>query len=146
MGSEMCIRDRYGISRQAADAFALRSHQRAATAIDEGKFKEQIVPITVQNIEVKEGKKVSYTHTVKEDEGVRRDTSLEGLAKLRPVFKKGGVVTAGNASQTSDGVAFLLIVSEAIVKSHNLTPIARLIACAVAVSYTHLTLPTIYSV
>ena len=122
---------KYGISRQAADAFALRSHQLAAKAIDEGKFKEQIVPITVQNIEVKEGKKVSYTHTVEEDEGVRRDTSLEGLAKLRPVFKKGGVVTAGNASQTSDGVAFLLIVSEAIVKSHNLTPIARLIACAV---------------
>ena len=125
------VATKYGISRQAADAFALRSHQRAATAIDEGKFKEQIVPITVQNIEVKEGKKVSYTHTVEEDEGVRRDTSLEGLAKLRPVFKKGGVVTAGNASQTSDGVAFLLIVSEAIVKSHNLTPIARLIACAV---------------
>ena len=125
------VATKYGISRQAADAFALRSHQRAASAIDEGKFKEQIVPITVQNIEVKEGKKVSYTHTVKEDEGVRRDTSLEGLAKLRPVFKKGGVVTAGNASQTSDGVAFLLIVSEAIVKSHNLTPIARLIACAV---------------
>ena len=125
------VATKYGISRQAADAFALRSHQRAATAIDEGKFKEQIVPITVQNIEVKEGKKVSYTHTVKEDEGVRRDTSLDGLAKLRPVFKKGGVVTAGNASQTSDGVAFLLIVSEAIVKSHNLTPIARLIACAV---------------
>tara|TARA_S200000501_G_scaffold340992_1_gene349999 strand:+ start:147 stop:1316 length:1170 start_codon:yes stop_codon:yes gene_type:complete len=125
------VATKYGISRQAADAFALRSHQRAATAIDEGKFKEQIVPITVQNIEVKEGKKVSYTHTVEEDEGVRRDTSLEGLAKLRPVFKKGGVVTAGNASQTSDGVAFLLIVSEAIVKSHNLTPIGRLIACAV---------------
>ena len=125
------VATKYGISRQAADAFALRSHQRAAKAIDEGKFKEQIVPITVQNIEVKEGKKVSYTHTVKEDEGVRRDTSLDGLAKLRPVFKKGGVVTAGNASQTSDGVAFLLIVSEAIVKSHNLTPIARLIACAV---------------
>lgn len=122
---------KYGINRQAADAFALRSHQRAATAIDEGKFKEQIVPITVENIEVKDGKKVSYTHTVEEDEGVRRDTSLEGLAKLRPVFKKGGVVTAGNASQTSDGVAFLLVVSEAIVKSLNLTPMARLAACAV---------------
>ena len=122
---------KYGINRQAADAFALRSHQRAATAIDEGKFKEQIVPITVENIEVKDGKKVSYTHTVEEDDGVRRDTSLEGLAKLRPVFKKGGVVTAGNASQTSDGVAFLLVVSEAIVKSLNLTPMARLAACAV---------------
>ena len=121
---------KYGINRQAADAFALRSHQRAATAIDEGKFKEQIVPITVENIEVKDGKKVSYTHTVEEDEGVRRDTSLEGLAKLRPVFKKGGVVTAGNASQTSDGVAFLLVVSEAIVKSLNLTPMGRLAACA----------------
>ncbi len=122
---------KYKISREDADAFALRSHQRAAEAIDEGKFKEQIVPLTVEEVFVKDGKKVSTSHTVDEDEGVRRDTSLEGLAKLRPAFKKGGVVTAGNASQTSDGVAFVLVVSEAVVKALNLTPVARLAACAV---------------
>lgn len=122
---------KYNISREAADAFALRSHQRAAVAIDEGKFKEQIVPLTVEEVFVKDGKKITTSHTVDQDEGVRRDTSLEGLAKLRPAFKKGGVVTAGNASQTSDGVAFVLVVSEAVLKALNLTPMARLAACAV---------------
>ncbi|MGB1020280.1 MAG: thiolase family protein [Flavobacteriaceae bacterium] len=122
---------KYNISREAADAFALRSHQRAAVAIDEGKFKEQIVPLTVEEVFVKDGKKINTSHTVDQDEGVRRDTSLEGLAKLRPAFKKGGVVTAGNASQTSDGVAFVLVVSEAVLKALNLTPMARLAACAV---------------
>jgi len=122
---------KYKISREDADAFALRSHQRAAAAIDNGKFKEQIVPLTVEEVFVKDGKKVSTSHIVDQDEGVRRDTSLEGLAKLRPAFKKGGVVTAGNASQTSDGVAFVLVVSEAVVKALNLTPTARLVACAV---------------
>ncbi len=122
---------KYNISREASDAFALRSHQRAAAAIDSGKFKEQIVPITVEDVFVKEGEMVRTSHIVAEDEGVRRDTSLEGLAKLRPAFKRGGVVTAGNASQTSDGAAFVLVVSEAVVKALNLEPIARLAACAV---------------
>jgi len=122
---------KYNIGREASDAFALRSHQRAAAAIDSGKFKEQIVPITVEDVFVKEGEMVRTSHIVAEDEGVRRDTSLEGLAKLRPAFKRGGVVTAGNASQTSDGAAFVLVVSEAVVKALNLEPIARLAACAV---------------
>lgn len=122
---------KYNITREASDAFALRSHQRAAAAIDSGRFKEQIVPITVEDVFVKEGEMVRTSHIVAEDEGVRRDTSLEGLAKLRPAFKRGGVVTAGNASQTSDGAAFVLVVSEAVVKALNLQPIARLAGCAV---------------
>jgi acetyl-CoA acyltransferase len=122
---------KYGISREAADAFSVQSHQRAAAAIDSGKFNEQIVPIEIEEVFVKDGKRVTSKHSVTMDEGVRRNTSLEGLAKLRPAFKMGGVVTAGNSSQTSDGAAFTLIVSEKIVKSLKLEPIARLVACAV---------------
>ena len=85
----------------------------------------------VEDVFVKDGKKITSSHIVDMDEGVRRDTTIEGLAKLRPVFKKGGVVTAGNASQTSDGAAFTLVVSEAVVKELKLEPIARLAACAV---------------
>ena len=125
------VAQKYGISREAADQFAVDSHRKAAAAIDTGKFKDQIVPVEVEDVFVKEGKKVTASHVVDVDEGVRRDTTLEGLAKLRPVFKKGGVVTAGNASQTSDGAAFTLVVSEAVVKTFNLQPIARLAACAV---------------
>ena len=122
---------KYRISREAADAFSVQSHQRAAAAIDSGKFNEQIVPIEIEEVFVKDGKRVTSKHSVTMDEGVRRNTSLEGLAKLRPAFKMGGVVTAGNSSQTSDGAAFTLIVSEKIVKSLKLEPIARLVACAV---------------
>lgn len=125
------VAQKYGISREAADQFAVDSHRKAAAAIDAGKFKDQIVPIEVEDIFVKDGKKVSTSHVVEVDEGVRRDTTLEGLSKLRPVFKKGGVITAGNASQTSDGAAFTLVVSEAVVKALNLKPLARLAACAV---------------
>jgi acetyl-CoA acyltransferase len=87
--------------------------------------------VEVEDVFVKDGKKITSSHIVDMDEGVRRDTTIEGLAKLRPVFKKGGVVTAGNASQTSDGAAFTLVVSEAVVKELKLEPIARLAACAV---------------
>lgn len=125
------VSSKYGITREAADQFAVDSHRKAATAIDAGKFKDQIVPIEVEDVFVKDGKKVSTSHVVEVDEGVRRDTTLEGLSKLRPVFKKGGVITAGNASQTSDGAAFTLVVSEAVVKALNLKPLARLAACAV---------------
>ena len=125
------VSDKYGITREAADQFAYDSHKKAAAAIDAGKFDEQIVAVQVEDVFVKDGKKVTSRHTVSMDEGVRRDTTLEGLAKLRPVFKKGGVVTAGNASQTSDGAAFTLVVSEAVVKALNLEPVARLAACAV---------------
>lgn len=126
------VSSKYGISREAADQFAYESHQKAAAAIDGGKFTSQIVPIEVEDVFVKDGKKVTTSHLVAMDEGVRRDTSVEGLSKLRPVFKQGGVVTAGNASQTSDGVAFTLVVSEAVVKALDLEPISRLASCAVA--------------
>ena len=126
------VSDKYGITREASDQFAFESHQKAAAAIDEGKFKDQIVPVEVDDVYVKDGKKITSSHIVNMDEGVRRDTTIEGLAKLRPVFKKGGVVTAGNASQTSDGAAFTLVVSEAVVKALSLEPIARLVSCAVS--------------
>ena len=125
------VSDKYGITREASDQFAFESHQKAAAAIDKGKFKDQIVPVEVDDVYVKDGKKITSSHIVDMDEGVRRDTTIEGLAKLRPVFKKGGVVTAGNASQTSDGAAFTLVVSEAVVKALSLEPIARLASCAV---------------
>ncbi len=126
------VAEKYSISREDADAFALRSHVRAANALDMGYFKDEIVPITVDHVVVKEGKKVSSTFVVDTDEGVRRSTSYEALAKLKPAFKQGGMVTAGNSSQTSDGAAFVLVMSEALVKEFNLDPIARLISCSVA--------------
>ena len=122
---------KYGISREQADLFSFESHQKAAKAIVEGKFVDQIVPVEVESVFVENGKIKKIKHTVAVDEGVRKDTTIEALAKLRPVFKNGGVVTAGNASQTSDGAAFVLVVSEAIVKQYNLTPIARLASCSV---------------
>lgn len=125
------VAEKYEVTREEADAFSLRSHQHAAAAIDNGLFKDEIVPITVEEVMVHEGKRIEKSHVVDTDEGVRRDTSLEGLARLRPVFKNGGIVTAGNSSQTSDGAAFVLVVSEEMVKQLNLEPIARLVACAV---------------
>ena len=125
------VAEKYGISREAADQFSFESHKKAAAAIDSGAFKDQILPVTVEEVFVADGKRKTKSHTVDTDEGVRRDTTVEGLSKLRAVFKNGGVVTAGNASQTSDGAAFTLVVSEAMVKELKLEPIARLAACAV---------------
>ena len=125
------VAKKYNISREAADEFSFQSHKKAAAAIDSGSFDDQIVPITVEEVFVKNGERKTHSHTVAMDEGVRRDTTTAGLSKLRAVFKKSGVVTAGNASQTSDGAAFTLVVSEALVKELNLEPIARLAACAV---------------
>ena len=122
----------YNIGREKADEFALRSHTLAARAIDEGRFQDEIVPVTVKEVFVKDNKRTESEHTVDTDEGVRRDTRLEVLAKLKPVFAQGGIVTAGNSSQTSDGAAFVLVVSEEMVKQLNLEPIARLISCSVA--------------
>ena len=122
---------KYNITREAADKFSYESHQKAAAAIDNGYFKDEIVPIEVEEVFVANNTRTTTTHTVAQDEGVRRDTTLEGLAKLRPAFKKNGVVTAGNASQTSDGAAFNLVVSEAMVKELGLTPKAKLLGCAV---------------
>ena len=125
------VAKKFNISRDAADEFSFNSHLKASSAIDSGAFKEQIVPISIEEVYVENDKRKTKTHVVDTDEGVRRDTSVEGLSKLRAVFKKGGVVTAGNASQTSDGAAFTLIVSESIVKELKLEPIARLVSYAV---------------
>ena len=125
------VADKYNITREAADNFSLASHQKAANAIDKGYFKEEIVPIVVEEVFVREGKKVSSSHIVAVDEGVRRDTSIEGLSRLRAAFKQGGIITAGNSSQTSDGAAFTLVMSETKVKELGLSPLARMAACSV---------------
>lgn len=125
------VSKKYNISRDKADEFAYQSHHKAAKAIDEGKFNDEIVPVEVKEVFVKDDKRMETSHTVAMDEGVRRETSMEVLGKLRPVFAKGGTVTAGNSSQTSDGSAFTLVVSEEMVKQLNLTPIARLVSCSV---------------
>jgi acetyl-CoA acyltransferase len=125
------VGNKYGISREQADEFAYHSHRKAAEAIDAGKFDDEIVPVEVPEVFVKDGKRVETSHTVAMDEGVRRSTSVEALSKLRPVFAQGGTVTAGNSSQTSDGAAFVLVMSENMVKQLGLEPIARLAACSV---------------
>ena len=126
------VAEKYGVSREDQDAFALRSHQRAAAAIDNGLFSDQIVPFKVTEVIVENDERKEDSYVVDTDEGVRRDTDMASLAKLRPVFKNNGSVTAGNSSQTSDGASFVLVVSERIVKSFNLQPIARLVSSSVA--------------
>ena len=125
------VAEKFNISRESADSFSLNSHKKAANAIDQGYFEDEIVPITVEDVYVKDGKKVTSSHIVSVDEGVRRDTTFEGLSKLRAVFKKGGIITAGNSSQTSDGAAFTLVMSEEKVKELGLEPQARMAACSV---------------
>ncbi|GIV41369.1 MAG: acetyl-CoA acetyltransferase [Vicingaceae bacterium] len=123
----------YNISREEQDLFALKSHQKAIRAIDNHLFDEEIVPIEVtENYIDENGKKSTRSWVVNQDEGPRRDTNLEALSKLKPVFAQNGCVTAGNSSQTSDGAAFVLVCSEEFVKQHNLTPVARLVSYAVA--------------
>jgi acetyl-CoA acyltransferase len=118
----------YKVSREDQDAFAYQSHQKALKAQKEGKFDSQIVPIEVDHTFVdKKGKKTSTSYTVTADEGPRADTSAEALARLKPVFAAGGSVTAGNSSQMSDGAAFVMVMSEAMVKELGLEPIARLV-------------------
>jgi len=125
------VAKQYGVSRGDQDAFALRSHQRAAAAQAAGKFDAEIVPIKVM-MKVGEGSEVKEIRTVFQvDEGVRRDTSLEALAKLKPAFAMKGSVTAGNSSQTSDGAAALLIMSEEKAKALGLKPLARFVSFAV---------------
>jgi len=126
------VAKKYGITRAAADEFSVQSHLKAANAIDSGVFESQIVPVRVKEVFVQDNKRVESEQLIAVDEGVRRDTTLEGLSKLRPAFAANGVVTAGNASQTSDGASFLLVVSEEIVKRFQLNPIARMVSCAVA--------------
>ena len=123
------VAEKYNISREASDKFSLESHTKAASAIDKGHIKDEIVPITVEEVFVENGKKVSKSHVVDVDEGVRRDTTFEALSKLRPAFKMGGIVTAGNSSQISDGAAFVLVMSEEMVKQLGVKPIARMVTC-----------------
>ncbi len=123
----------YKISRQEQDEFSYQSHQKAIQAISENKFDGQIVPLDIEYGYLGEnGKSASKKYTFNQDEGPRKDTSVEALAKLRPVFAADGSVTAGNSSQTSDGAAFVLVVSEDLVKELNLTPWARLVSFGVA--------------
>jgi acetyl-CoA acyltransferase len=127
--AEEVARD-YNVSREDMDAFSLASHKKAAAAIRDGKFKDEIVPITVEEVYVENDQRKTRSYVVDTDEGVREDTSLEALAKLRPAFKQGGSVTAGNSSQTSDGAAFVLVMSEDKVKELGVKPIAKMITCA----------------
>lgn len=121
----------YGVSREEQDAFAVKSHEKALEAIKTGRFKDDIVPIEVEHIFLDENeKRQSKTYTVDTDEGPRAST-VEGLSRLRPVFAADGSVTAGNASQTSDGAAFCLVISEKMVKELGLEPIARLASYSV---------------
>lgn len=119
----------FGVSRDAQDEFAVKSHLKALKAIEEGKFKDQIVPIHVTEVYLDEnGKRAERVNIVDTDEGPRMGTSMEALSKLRPVFDAKGTVTAGNASQMSDGAAFCLMMSEEMMKQLNLEPIARLVS------------------
>ncbi|GEP93567.1 acetyl-CoA acyltransferase [Chitinophaga terrae (ex Kim and Jung 2007)] len=123
----------YKVSREDQDEFSLKSHQKAINAIQNGYFKSGILPINIEEVYVNEkGKKAKRSFTVDTDEGPRADTSLEALAKLKPVFAANGSVTAGNSSQTSDGAAFVIVMSEKMVKELGVKPIGRLVACASA--------------
>src|SRR5688572_5409470 len=124
---------RYKISREDQDAFSFNSHKKAVAAIKDGKFKEDIVPITVKEVYLDEnGKRKERESVFETDEGPRADTTMEALAKLKPVFDAYGCVTAGNSSQTSDGAAFVIVMSEEMVKELNIKPIARMVSYGVA--------------
>ena len=122
----------YNISREDQDAFSYASHQKALKAIKSGAFKDQIVPINIEETYLEGNTKKTRNYVVDTDEGPRADTAIERLAKLRPVFAEGGSVTAGNASQTSDGAAMVLVMSEDMVKELGVTPIARMVSYAAA--------------
>ena len=127
------VAKQFKVSREDQDEFAFNSHQKALKAQAEGKFDKQIVPITVEQTYIDEnGKKATKSYVVSKDEGPRADTNLEALAKLRPVFAADGSVTAGSSSQMSDGAAFVMVMSEDLVKELNLEPIARMVSYAAA--------------
>jgi acetyl-CoA acyltransferase len=124
------VADKYAISRADQDAFAAESHRRAAAAQDEGRFQDELVPVDVETVGLVKGKVVRRAERFSADEGVRPDTTAEGLGKLKPAFKVGGTVTAGNASQMTDGAAAVLVVSEAFLKQTGARPLARFVAYA----------------
>jgi len=123
----------YKVSREEQDEFSYHSHQKALKAISNGTLKEGVLPMPVEEVYLDEkGKKQKRTYVVDTDEGPRADTSIEALAKLKPAFAAGGAVTAGNSSQTSDGAAFVIVMSERSMNQLGLKPIGRLVACASA--------------
>jgi acetyl-CoA acyltransferase len=127
------VASEYSVSREDQDVFSYNSHLKAGNAIKEGYFKSGIIPITVNEVYVDtKGKKQKRDFIIDTDEGVRADTSLEGLAKLKPAFAAGGCVTAGNSSQTSDGAAFVIVMGEKMINELGLKPIARLVNCVSA--------------
>lgn len=127
------VANEYNVSREDQDAFALNSHRKAIAAIKDGKFKSGIAPITIDEVSLDaNGKRQTKSFIVDTDEGPRADTNAEALAKLKPVFAANGSVTAGNSSQTSDGAAFCIVVSERMLKELNVQPIARLVSYGVA--------------
>lgn len=127
------VAKQYNVSREDQDQFAFNSHQKAVKAIEEGKFRTGIVPVKVKETFLdKNEKRQTKEYAVETDEGPRKDTTVAALAKLKPVFAQDGSVTAGNSSQTSDGAAFVLVVSEKMMKELKLKPIARLVSYAVA--------------
>jgi len=123
------VATRFKISRESQDEFALQSHLKAISAIENGRFESQIAPIEINHIFLdEEEKRQEKKYIAKVDEGPRKNSNIESLKKLRPVFKNGGTVTAGNSSQTSDGAAFVMVMSEEMVKEMKIEPIARLIS------------------
>jgi acetyl-CoA acyltransferase len=126
------VAERYGVSREDQDRFALQSNQRAVAAIQEGRFKEEIVPLSVREVIYQDGQAVTVEAEFKTDEGPRADTSMEALAKLRPAFRAGGSVTAGNASQMSDGAAAAVVMGESMMRELGVEPMARVVGFAVA--------------
>ncbi|HEX5626334.1 MAG TPA: thiolase family protein [Saprospiraceae bacterium] len=126
------VAKKYGISREDQDVFALRSHNLAARAQDAGYFGMEIHPVKIEETTVLDGKKITRSAMVSMDEGIRRDTTPDLLAGLKPAFALHGTVTAGNASQTTDGAAFVLVMSEDMVRDYGLKPMGRLVSCSVA--------------
>ena len=126
------VQRKYGISREDADQFAYRSHQNALRAQAEGKFDEELVPVEIESTVLNNGSPKTSKTVFQKDEGPRADTSLEALAKLKPVFQSDGAVTAGNSSQTSDGAAAALVMSEKKARELGLQPVARFVSFAVA--------------
>ena len=123
---------KYNVNREDQDEFSYNSHQKAFAAIESGKFKSEIVPITIEETYYDSGKRKTRSFVVDTDEGPRKDTSREALSGLKPAFKMGGIVTAGNSSQTSDGAGFVIVMSEKMMKELGLEPEARIVTCVSA--------------
>jgi acetyl-CoA acyltransferase len=125
------VANKYGVSREEQDAFGYRSHTRAIAAQDAGKFKDEIVPLEIKQVVMDNGKPTTRTIVFDADEGPRRDTTLEAMAKLRPAFARNGTVTAGNSSQMSDGAAAVLVMEREKAKALGLKPLVRFVGFAV---------------